>query len=62
MSEEKGFLTRVECSRQVWLSFRALGVERGLRASELLGSVVTGYVVRQKKRRPRLVVEKEKAS
>jgi hypothetical protein len=50
-------MTRIELSEAMWRRFRAIAVERGVSTPELLGSVVTGYVVRASKSRLRVAAE-----
>jgi hypothetical protein len=50
-------MTRIDVSESVWRKFRAHAVERGITTPELLGAVVSGYVVRQERRRLRVVAE-----
>ena len=51
-------MTRIDVSDAVWRKLRSLAVERGLTTPQLLGSVVSGYVVRAEKRRRVLRVER----
>jgi hypothetical protein len=51
-------MTRIVISETVWRKFRALAVERGLSTPELLGSVVSGYVIRASSRRVRVALDK----
>jgi len=50
-------MTRIEVSEAMWRRFRSIAVERGLTTPELLGSVVSGYVVRAERRRRTIRIE-----
>jgi len=50
-------MTRIEISESTWRKFRAIAVERGISTPELLGSVVSGYVVRAARSRLRVAAE-----
>ncbi len=51
-------MTRLEVSEGIWRRLKADAALQGVALPELLGSVVTGYVLRAEKRRARLIVER----